>query len=65
MAAEALHGQVTLEYAREGVRWSLDADADATLKNAPLKPAPGSASRATMDARTKGGPVQGEKTRGD
>ena len=27
MAAEALHGQVTLDYPREGVRWSLDADA--------------------------------------
>jgi PAS domain S-box-containing protein len=32
MAAEALHGQVTLEYPREGVRWSLDADAGQTLK---------------------------------
>ena len=34
MAAEALHGEVTLEYPRQGVRWSLDADATATLKDA-------------------------------
>jgi PAS domain S-box-containing protein len=65
MAAEALHGQVTHEYPREGVRWALDADAAATLKDAALKPAPVSASRAAADARTKIGPVQGEKTRGN
>jgi two-component sensor histidine kinase len=34
MAAEALHGHVTLDYPPEGVRWSLDADASVTLKGA-------------------------------
>ena len=46
MAAEALHGQVTLEYPRAGMRWSLDADAVATLKDAT-----GIAPRTTIDAR--------------
>jgi two-component sensor histidine kinase len=60
MAAEALHGEVTLEYPPQGVRWSLDADAAATLKDAT-----GPLSRSTVGASTKNGPVQGEKTRGD
>ena len=34
MAAEALQGQVTLEFAREGVRWALDADAEAVVQGA-------------------------------
>jgi PAS domain S-box-containing protein len=53
MAAEALHGEVKHEYPREGVRWTLDADAAAALKDAALKPAPGSASRSAADVRTK------------
>ena len=60
MAAEALHGEVTLEYPRQGVRWSLDADATATLKDAV-----GARSRSAIADGTKGGPVQGEKTSGD
>jgi PAS domain S-box-containing protein len=32
MAAEALQGQVTLEFPREGLRWRLDADAGAAIK---------------------------------
>jgi PAS domain S-box-containing protein len=31
MAAEALQGRVTLEFPREGLRWTLDADAAATI----------------------------------
>jgi PAS domain S-box-containing protein len=57
MAAEALHGEVTLEYPRQGARWSLDADATATLKDA--------AGAAPSRTAHKGSPVQGEKTRGD
>ena len=59
MAAEALHGQVTLDYPREGVRWSIDADAAATLKETPGVPS------RTIGAGKGKGPVQGEKTRGD
>ena len=32
MAAEALQGEVTLEFPREGLRWFLDADATAAIK---------------------------------
>ena len=32
MAAEALQGQVKLEFPREGLRWHLDADAAAAIK---------------------------------
>jgi PAS domain S-box-containing protein len=35
MAAEALQGQVTLEYARAGIRWLLDADAAIAMRGAP------------------------------
>ena len=32
MAAEALQGEVTLEFPRDGLRWLLDADAAATIR---------------------------------
>ena len=56
MAAEALHGQVTLEYPREGVRWSLDADAGRDVEGCG-----GIAAPRTTQKR----PGPGEKTRGD
>ena len=34
MAAEALQGQVQLEFPEEGLRWHLDADAAAAIKEA-------------------------------
>ena len=53
MAAEALQGQVTLEYPREGVRWSLDADAAATLKEATRDRIAHASVRAKKEARSK------------
>jgi two-component sensor histidine kinase len=34
MAAEALQGQVALEFARDGVRWAIEADAEAVVQGA-------------------------------
>jgi hypothetical protein len=34
MAAEALQGQVQLEFPEDGLRWHLDADAGAAIKDA-------------------------------
>jgi PAS domain S-box-containing protein len=59
MAAEALHGEVKLEYAPEGLRWFIDADAAATLRDVPTT------ASAAAPAPQKKGPVQGDKTRGD
>ena len=44
MAAEALQGQVTLTFAREGVRWALDADAEAVVQGAGGQAIPASVS---------------------
>jgi two-component sensor histidine kinase len=57
MAAEALHGQVTLKFPREGLRWSLDADAAVTLKD--------TSGIAPLGAATPGSSVHGQATRGD
>jgi PAS domain S-box-containing protein len=59
MAAEALHGEVKLEFRPAGVYWAIDADASATLKDTQ-----GAASRTDAIFKQKS-PVQGEKTRGD
>ena len=34
MAAEALQGQVTLEFARDGVRWAIETDAETVVRGA-------------------------------
>ena len=54
MVAEALQGEVTLQFRAQGVRWSLDADAAAIIK----KDLQGLAAN-------ESGPVQGERSRGD